>query len=120
VVNGFHIEHILSMNNDNLSKFGNNEELFERERKRLSGLLLLKGKDNVSSSNELYKKKLSTYANTLYWNETLREDSYLSKLDFIKMMNKYGLDFKPMVDFGPNELEERHHLLYDKVNIIWK
>jgi uncharacterized protein with ParB-like and HNH nuclease domain len=119
-VNGFHIEHILSMNKDNLIKFGNNDELFERERNRLGGLLLLKGKDNISSSNEKYKKKLSTYANTLYWNETLRQDTYKSKLDFTKMINKYSLNFQPIVDFGPDELEERHHLLYDIVNIIWE
>lgn len=119
-VNGFHIEHILSMNKDNLSKFGNDEELFERERNRLGGLLLLKGRDNISSSNEVYKKKLATYANTLYWNETLRDDTYKSKLDFTKMINKYNLNFRPISDFGPVELEDRQQLLFDIVKIIWR
>lgn len=81
-VNGFHIEHILSMNDENLHLFDNDEERFERERNRLGGLLLLKGKDNISSGNESYQKKLKSYANTLYWNETLRRDSYHKKLDF--------------------------------------
>jgi hypothetical protein len=65
-----------------------------------------------------YKKKLATYANTLYWNETLRQDTYKSKLDFTNMINMYKLNFKPINDFGPDELEERHQLLYDIVNII--
>lgn len=119
-VNGFHIEHILSYNRANQALFGNDEEVFERERNRLGGLLLLKGKDNISSNNESYSKKLKSYANTLYWNETLREDAYKSKKDFQHMMNTYGLNFQPLPAFGPDELEERHKLLFDIASIIWK
>lgn len=118
-VNGFHIEHILSVNADNLAKFNNDNDRFERERNRLGGLLLLKGKDNISSSNEKYSDKLKTYANTLYWNETLREDTYKTKIDFKKMINNLHLDFEPMDDFGPDELEKRHKLLYEIIKIIW-
>ncbi len=118
-VNGFHIEHILADNDENLELFNNDEEKFKSERNRLGGLLLLKGKDNISSNNETYSKKLKSYANTLYWNETLREDSYKSKLDFTDMMNKYQLSFRPMDEFGQDELEERHKLLYDMIKHIW-
>lgn len=118
-VNGFHIEHILSDNEENLNLFGGDEDKFKSERNRLGGLLILKGKDNISSNNEPYKRKLKSYANTLYWNETLREDSYKSKLDFKQMIAKYDLSFRPMNEFGPNELEERHKLLYDMVSYIW-
>lgn len=118
-VNGFHIEHILAENEENLATFGGDEDKFKSERNRLGGLLLLKGKDNISSNNESYKKKLMSYANTLYWNETLREDSYKSKLDFTDMMKQYNLNFRPMNDFGQAELEERHKLLFDMVTQIW-
>ena len=117
--NGFHIEHILSENAENKALFNNNDEYFERERNRLGGLLILKGKDNISSNNETYKKKLKSYANTLYWNETLREDTYKSKLDFNEMIKKYNLHFRSMETFGPQELEERHKLLFDMVKVIW-
>lgn len=118
-VNGFHIEHILADNDENLQLFGSDEEKFKSERNRLGGLLLLKGKDNISSNKETYKKKLKSYANTLYWNETLREDNYKSKLDFTDMVKKYKLNFRPMNEFGQPELEERHKLLYDLVTHIW-
>lgn len=117
--NGFHIEHILSENKENLKLFGNDSERFDNERNRLGGLLLLKGKDNISSNNEPYTKKLKSYANSLYWNETLREDSYKSKLDFKKMINKYKLNLHPMNKFGPEELEERQKLLFEIISIIW-
>lgn len=117
--NGFHIEHILSFNDENLELFNNDDELFENERNRLGGLLLLKGKDNQSSGNENYSEKLKTYANTLYWNETLRQDTYKSKLDFSNFINKYNLIFEPYDIFGKEELESRQRLLFNISKIIW-
>lgn len=117
--NGFHIEHILAENEENYALFDNDEDKFRSERNRLGGLLLLKGKDNISSNNESYSDKLVSYANTLYWNETLRRDSYKSHLDFTNWINASKLNFRPMDKFGPEELEERQRLLFDIVNRIW-
>jgi hypothetical protein len=119
-VNGFHIEHILADNKDNLTLFGDDEELFYRERNRLGGLLLLKGRDNISSNDEPYKNKLKSYANTLYWNETLREDTYKSKLDLLELIGKNKLNMRALEGFGPAELEERQKLLAQLIKIIWK
>jgi hypothetical protein len=103
-----------------LTLFGKDEEVFEQERNRLGGILLLKGKDNISSNNETYSEKLKSYANTLYWNETLRADSYKSKLDMTELRNRYGLDLRPLDHFGPDELEARQKLLFNLIAIIWK
>jgi uncharacterized protein with ParB-like and HNH nuclease domain len=119
-VNGFHIEHILSHNEDNLELFNGDIDLFEQERNRLGGLLLLKGLDNISSSNEIYTEKLKSYANTLYWNETLREDSYKSKLAMKALKERHKLDLQPYDSFGPDELNARQKLLFAISSIIWK
>jgi len=116
---GFHIEHILSRNAESLDAFDGDEERFEAERNRLGGVLLMKGKDNISSGNELYVDKLKSYANTLYWNETLRSDSYHSKLDFRDFTKQSGLGFRALDEFGPNELEERQKLLFEVAALIW-
>ena len=116
---GFHIEHILSRNTENLGLFNGDEERFEQERNRLGGVLLLKGKDNISSNNEVYADKLKSYANTLYWNETLRSDTYKSKLDFAAFSEYHKLPFRALDKFGSEELEERHRLLFDLANLIW-
>lgn len=116
---GFHVEHILAWNDENRGRFDNDEERFEQERNRLGGILLLKGKDNISSNNESYEDKLKSYANTLYWNETLRADSYKSKLDMTALKARHGLDLQPLSEFGPDELEARHKLLFKLVGIIW-
>lgn len=119
-INGFHVEHILSWNDENKALFDNDEERFEQERNRLGGILLLKGRDNISSNNEPYSEKLKTYANTLYWNETLRSDSYKSKLDMHALKSNFGLELEPLDKFGPDELEARHKLLFELIKLIWK
>jgi hypothetical protein len=80
----------------------------------------MKGKDNISSNNETYAEKLKSYANTLYWNETLRSDTYKSKLDLVDFKKRHALDLKWYDSFGPDEIEARHRLLFDMVSIIWK
>ncbi len=116
---GFHVEHILARNAENLALFDGDEIRFEQERNRLGGILLLKGKDNISSNDETYDSKLKTYANTLYWNETLRTDSYKSKLDITEFKRRFDLDLRPYDTFGPDDLEARHALLFNLVQHIW-
>ncbi|KAA2238808.1 DUF262 domain-containing protein [Chitinophaga agrisoli] len=119
-VNGFHIEHIIADNDENFALFDEDEELFYRERNRLGGLLLLKGRDNQSSNDEVYTNKLRSYANTLYWNETLRADTYKSKLDLLELIRAHQLNMRAIPSkFGPDEIEERHKLLAQIVQIIW-
>ena len=79
----------------------------------------MKGKDNISSNNEPYKEKLKSYANTLYWNETLREDSYKSKLDMKEFKKTYDLDLTWLDQFGPDEVETRQRLLFELTKVIW-
>lgn len=116
---GFHVEHVLSRNAENIALFDGDEDLFEQERDRLGAVVLLKGKDNISSNNEVYSEKLKSYANTLYWNETLRADAYQSKLDFRDFAKKHALKFEPFYTFGPEQVEARQRLLFDIASIIW-
>ena len=125
--NKYHIEHILAYNENNRKLFEidpenpeQNENYFEEQRHRFGGLLLLKGGDNQSSGNESYKNKLRTYAGSLFWNETLREDTYKSKKDVEAFIREHDLDLRAVPDqYGPVELEYRHRLLFHIANITW-
>jgi hypothetical protein len=35
------------------------------------------------------------------------------------LKNRYGLDLEPLDEFGPDQLETRHRLLFKLVEIIW-
>lgn len=115
----YHIEHILSRNDTNVSYFDNEEE-FEMQRNKLGGLLLLKGKNNISSGNEEYKDKLRTYSNSLVWGHTLCDDFYHSNVDFTNFNNKLETKFKPYDKFDKSALQERTKLLYELVKNIWE
>lgn len=121
---GYHIEHILSRNETNKSYFENDEE-FEAQRNLLGGLLLLKGKENISSGNEEYTDKLKTYSHSLVWGHSLCDDFYHSThKDFISFNDRVfankDIKFKPYQKFDKLALHERTKLLYEIVKIIWE
>ena len=114
-----HIEHIITNHESNLGLFEDEEE-FNIQRNRLGGLLLLKGKDNISSGNELYEDKLHTYnVNGTLYAQTLIEDNYKCNVDFKNFIKNENLNFKPLNKFGKDEIEERHQLLFSLVKKIW-
>ena len=118
-INGYHIEHILANNETSKALFDNDEELFYKERNRLGALLILKGRDNISSGNETYSEKLKTYSHGTLWARTLTKDFYHKNPDFKDFCNKYNLNFKPIDQYGMNAIEERQKLLFDIVKLIW-
>ena len=119
-VNGHHIEHILSRNEENLALFDNDEEHFEQQRNRLGALLLLNGRENQSSGNEPYDEKLKTYSGGLYWNHSLSEDFYHSKLNTKDFIEEEGLDLQPIEAFDQDAIEQRTKVLFEMTKRIWK
>ncbi|MBY0485546.1 DUF262 domain-containing protein [Nitrosomonas sp.] len=123
--NSYHIEHILARNNESRALFMNesgfDEELFENERNRFGGLLLLKGVDNQSSGSECYSEKLRTYTgNAPYLAQTLLNDFYKSNSAMNKFIDESGLQFCPVPAFSRESLEKRTELLYEITKKIWK
>ncbi len=123
--NAYHIEHILSRNDESRALFTDDngehdEALFENERNRFGALLLLKGQDNSSSGNEIYKNKLRTYTGSApYLAQTLVEDFYKSNAAMKNLIQLSGLDFKHANSFTRETLEERSLLLYKIICQIW-
>ena len=120
---GYHIEHILSHNETNLAYFEDEEE-FENKRNMLGGLLLLKGKDNISSGNEEYCDKLKTYSAGLVWGHTLCKDFYhtnknLDEFNSI-LKEKINLEIEYIDEFDKNALEKRSKLLYQLTKLVWE
>ena len=116
----YHIEHIITNNEDNIKLFKDEEE-FNAQRNRLGDLLLLKGKDNQSSGDELYIDKLKTY-NVVgtYFARTLLDDMYHKKVEFKKFVEKNKLKFRPLVKYAKDEIEERHQLLFELTKRIYE
>ena len=83
-------------------------------------MLLLKGKDNQSSGNELYNDKLKTYVgNGTLFAQTLLKDFAHHNKGFSNFCAKYALDFKTYAKYDGTSIEERQKLLFDLVKLIW-
>ena len=122
----YHIEHILTNRPENEQLFESEEEFF-LQRNRLGDLLLLKGRDNESSNDELYcdpgaaSDKVRTYnvAGT-YFARTLLPDMYNKKIAFKRFIESNNLNFKPYpTSYTKTEIEDRHQLLYALSKRIW-
>ena len=123
--NAYHVEHILARNDESKSLFKSSdgtvdEALFENERNRFGGLLLLKGQDNISSSNELYADKLKTYTGSApHLAQTLVSDFYKSNSAMSNFIESSGLQFAAAPQFTRGTLERRSELLYAMTKQIW-
>ncbi len=121
---GYHIEHILSRNDENKEYFQTEEE-FENQRNRLGGLLLLYNMDNIISNNEeYYSGKRMTYTNGLVWGRTLIDSFYhSSNKRFIDFNSDFKaateMEFKDFKNFDTDTLEYRSKLLFEIVKKIW-
>ena len=99
--NAYHIEHILARNTESRELFKSSdglldEAMFENERNRFGGLVLLKGQDNQSSNKEGYAKKLKTYTGSApYLAQTLVPDFYKSNSAMKNFIEDSGLAFIP-------------------------
>lgn len=121
---GYQIEHILSRNETNIGYFESEEE-FEIQRNLLGGLLLLKGKVNVSSGNEEFQDKLKTYSSSLVWGHSLCQDFYhKTNKDFLEFNQRFSkntqIGFRAYNKFNKTALSDRSRLLYEIVKIIWE
>ncbi len=123
--NAYHVEHILARNDESRALFVDenreyDESLFESERNRFGGLLLLKGQDNSSSGNECYKDKLRTYTGSApYQAQTLVPDFYKSNSAMTAFIQESGLEFASAEQFNRDTLEKRSKLLYKISCKIW-
>jgi hypothetical protein len=123
--NSYHIDHILARNNESRELFKKadgalDEELFENQRNRFGGLLLLKGQDNSSSGNESYVNKLRTYTSSApYLAQTLVPDFYKSNSAMNTFIEHSGLQFSAASQFTLDTLEQRSELLYDITKKVW-
>jgi uncharacterized protein with ParB-like and HNH nuclease domain len=117
----YHIEHILAHDDNHINAgLFSDEEEFIAQRNRLGGLVLLKGKDNQSSGNELYTEKLKTYVgNGTLFAQTLLKDFAHHNKGFSNFCEKYRLDFKTYSQFDGIAIEERQKLLFELVKLIW-
>jgi hypothetical protein len=123
---GMHLEHILTQHAKNRAAFTSNgvfdEAKFNQTRNLLGMVLLLKDKQNLSSSNEVYKDKQDTYAKSnLIWNELLV--GYVPSVDLKKLPDELKQETIAPVDgegiFPLEAVNGRQRIVFEAIKRIW-
>jgi uncharacterized protein with ParB-like and HNH nuclease domain len=125
---GFHIEHMFSNNDKIMEQFVDangefDEKLFIDERNRLGAVILLKGNENIRTSNWVYQKKMPSYQNSGFiWNRILTNSVNPASLnnctDVIKNSFKnYTPDANGLLT--RDAINERQELLFKLISKIY-
>lgn len=126
--NGFHIEHMYAMNEKIMNQFKDREGhfdelLFTEQRNRLGAVILLKGNENIRTSNWLYKRKMTSYSNSGFvWNRILTNSINTASLnncqEFVREKFKsYQPDAEGLLT--RDAIEERQQLLFELIKNIY-
>jgi uncharacterized protein with ParB-like and HNH nuclease domain len=125
---GFHIEHIFSNNEKIMEQFTDDkgeydEKLFIDERNRLGAVILLKGNENIRTSNGIYKNKIKSYQNSGFiWNRILTNSINLASLnncndEIVKDFKSYAPDKDGLLT--RDAINERQELLFKLITKIY-
>lgn len=126
--NGFHIEHIFSNNEKIMEQFHDvngdfDEKLFNDERNRLGAVILLKGNENIRTSNWVYKRKFNSYTNSGFiWNRILTNSINKASLNNCQESIKDQFkSYEPDADglLIRDAIEERQFLLFQLIRKIY-
>jgi hypothetical protein len=121
---GMHLEHIYTQHPANRALFMRDgifdEAEFNRTRNLLGMVLLLKDKQNLSSSNEIYEDKQETYSQSnLIWNELLI--GHLPSVDVRNLPATLQVDPVLPINrvFPLNTVEGRQRIVFEAIRTIW-
>jgi uncharacterized protein with ParB-like and HNH nuclease domain len=125
---GFHIEHMYSNNEKIMEQFVDadgefDEKLFIDERNKLGAVILMKGNENLRTSNWVYKKKMKSYQQSGFiWNRILTNSINQASLnnceDDIKLHFK-GYDPDDEGLLTRDAINERQELLFKIITKIY-
>ena len=126
--NGFHIEHMFSYNEKIMAQFKDengepDEKLFNDQRNKLGALLLLKGNENIRTSNNIYAIKKKSYSNSGFiWNRILTNSINQASLnscksEIIKKFRGYEPDENGLLTI--DAIDERQKLLFEIIRLIY-
>lgn len=123
---GMHLEHIYAHNDKNIALFTNDQGVFDEAkfniaRNKLGMVLLLKDKQNISSNNDYYEKKIDDYATSnLIWNELLV--GHIDNVDKKNLPHNIGftkISHDPNGVFPLDKVETRQKEIFEMIKLLW-
>ncbi|MEP3330965.1 DUF1524 domain-containing protein [Sedimentitalea sp.] len=117
--NAYEVEHIWANHYDRYADVFDQQGDFDRTRNHIGGLLLLPKKINASLNDLTYAEKLPHYLKANALTQSLHEAFYDKNPGFRQTLQKHGLEFKPLEEFGLTEMKKRSMLYSKFAALIW-
>ncbi len=105
-------------NDQHLDEFST-EDLFDRHRNRLGGLVLLPRGFNQSFSDAPYEQKVHAYFGQNLLARSLNEQCYQNNPSFLAYIQRSSLPFRSHAQFKKDDLEARQELYQQLCEEIW-
>ncbi len=119
IKNPYDIEHIICDHHDWFLEEYPEKEVFDRNRNKFGGLLLLPMDKNRSLNDLTFEKKLPIYFGENLLAKSLNSDCYKNNPQFKRFYEIEGLDFIPYLNFDKKALLERQELYEELAKRIW-
>ncbi|HLS35549.1 MAG TPA: DUF262 domain-containing HNH endonuclease family protein [Bacillota bacterium] len=119
--NNYDIEHILpnDYTQEKMDGWFESYEQFIDYRESFGALVLLPKDKNRSLQDMPYSDKVRKYDSENILARSLNEECYKNNPSFLRFIEEYGLDFRSLDKFGPEEIDERQQLYKEISKILW-
>lgn len=119
IKNPYDIEHIICNHHDWFESEYPEKEIFDRQRNKFGGLLLLPMDKNRSLNDLTFDKKLPIYFGENLLAKSLNSDCYQNNPQFRRFFESENLQFKAYTTFDKKALLERQELYEELAKKIW-
>jgi len=119
IKNPYDIEHIICDHHDWFLEEYPEKEVFDRNRNKFGGLLLLPMDKNRSLNDLTFDKKLPIYFGENLLAKSLNSDCYQNNPQFKRFFETENLQFKAYSSFDKKALLERQELYEELAKKIW-
>lgn len=119
IKNPYDVEHILANHFDQHNEEFELEEEFKEFRNKFGALLVLPRDKNRSYKDKTYESKQEMYFSENILARSLNEKCYQNNPHFLKFIDKFNLNFKPIEHFTKEAILERQGLYADLAKTIW-
>lgn len=119
IKNPYDIEHIICDHHDWFLEEYPEKEVFDRNRNKFGGLLLLPMDKNRSLNDLTFENKLPIYFGENLLAKSLNSDCYQNNPQFKRFYETEGLNFIPYLNFDKRALLERQELYEELAKRIW-
>ena len=115
----YEVEHVVANHFEQHTDEFESEHEFQEWRNKIGGLVLLPKNINASYGDKSYRQKVRHYGSQNSLARSLNASAYEHNPTFMRVREKYGLDFQDHDEFNKDDILRRNGLYKALAEIVW-